>query len=273
MTDCTVAAPVRATQAPARRNATPSPVSNPAASTRSEVNTLALKAAEILQTVVLSIICDENDSPRTLKNTHFEEVDRLLGRLLAPGYHDRNDEDPADGDIRDYLALISSELAGAVEVLDRCKMVGIGQQVILSATAHHALELADRLLLAYSGLPGTLEDLRALTTYAGAKPSRNRPTPPIRRVDQGPGTELTSAQYRIVLEVIAGHAFTLQNLLRTANTHLTEYEGCLMQEAAKIIAGTIGGMADSAIGGKVSGGHDGFHYGTAFSDEGRAGAA
>lgn len=48
----------------------------------------------------------------------------------------------------------------------------------------HIDQFAKRLQAAISGLPATLEDLRALTTFAGAKPFRDRPTPPIRRVER-----------------------------------------------------------------------------------------
>ncbi|MBB6577970.1 hypothetical protein HNP33_002038 [Comamonas odontotermitis] len=48
----------------------------------------------------------------------------------------------------------------------------------------HIDQFSKRLHAALSGLPAILEDLRALTTFAGAKPFRDRPTPPIRRVER-----------------------------------------------------------------------------------------
>jgi hypothetical protein len=187
MTDCTVAAPVRATKAPARSKAAPSliPVmAHQPEPLQSEADKLALQAAEILQTMVMSVAYGHNDEHRALPNAHLDEADRLLGRLL----------DSEEGDILTHLAKIYTELEGASWVMEGSEIPGITLPVhlILVGTTRQAFDFADRLFLAYKNLPGTLEDLRALTTFAGAKPFHNRPQPPIRRVNEAAEQKTTA---------------------------------------------------------------------------------
>ncbi|WP_404299823.1 hypothetical protein [Alicycliphilus denitrificans] len=198
MTNCTVAAPVRATKAPARKKAVPAlPPTKPF---QSEGDVLALQVAEMLQTLVMDVVYDHNNGHRGLQNSHLNEVDHLLGRLLAPDYHERNGDDPAEGDILGHLAEIRCELEFALDLLDEREMPGITVpvQVILVNTTRHASDLANRLFLAYRGLPGTIEHLRALTTYRGAKPFRGQPNPPIQRSshEQEPARKLRAFELR-----------------------------------------------------------------------------
>lgn len=153
---------------------------------RDESVALVHQVATIVQTLVMSVTFDGADIPRQLHNIHFGEAEHLLGRLLAPECHEQDSSDPAEDDIHDHLALISSELEAAFEVMDTRPIPGmpVAVHTMLAATTLHASNLADRLWAAYRDLPRTMDDLRALTTYAGAKPFRDRPQPPIRRVEQ-----------------------------------------------------------------------------------------
>ena len=45
--------------------------------TRSEGDMLALKAVETLQTMVMSVMYDNNDTPRELENCHIDETVHL----------------------------------------------------------------------------------------------------------------------------------------------------------------------------------------------------
>ncbi|MGE8319071.1 MAG: hypothetical protein ACN6O3_10020 [Comamonas sp.] len=164
-----------------KKAAKPQPAPIP---TRSEGDVLALKAAETLQTMVMSVMYDNDSTPRELENSHFEEVVHLLGRLLDPSNHERDRLDPDEGDVLGHLREISEEISYACNRVDEVgsiSSVTLPMQVVLTNTLYYAEKLADRICRAYEGLPGTLEELRALTTFAGAKPYRDRPTPPIRR--------------------------------------------------------------------------------------------
>lgn len=154
---------------------------------------LVHQVATIVQTLVMSVTFDGADIPRQLHNPHFGDVEHLLGMLLAPECHERDSTDPEVGDICDHLGRISSELEFAFEVMDARPIPGmpVAVHTMLAAITHHAFELSDRLYAAYRDLPRTMDDLRALTTYAGAKPFRDRPQPPIRRVEQPDAQEFT----------------------------------------------------------------------------------
>lgn len=153
-------------------------------SASSEGDVLALKAAETLRTVVMNVTHDHQNKPRDLKNSHLEEVGHLLGRLLDPNRHERHDLDPVDGDILGHLEEIANELTFACQRMDETGGSAgetVPVQLILAGTLNQADGLANRITHAYKFLPGTLDELRSLTTFAGAKPHRERPTPPIRR--------------------------------------------------------------------------------------------
>ncbi|MGB3069786.1 MAG: hypothetical protein WBC18_14625 [Ottowia sp.] len=169
MSNCTVAAPVRATE---KKNSAPKAVKRPAPlpiTPLPEGDKLALEGADILQNIVITAIYGESDEPRNLHNTHMEEADRLLWRLLSPERHKWEEGDPTEGHIGDHLARISSELEGAIEVMTRyITGFSVDEFVIPWALTTYAYHYADELFAAYNGLPGTLEALRALTTQAGA---------------------------------------------------------------------------------------------------------
>lgn len=151
------------------------PVPSPAKPSQSEGDKLALQAADILQDIVLQVIYADSDDRRNLHNVHIDEVEHLLGRLLNPKNHERDPADPDENNILDHLALISSELEAAIDVMEiNIPGMGVAFKSIIVAIARHAAEFSDRLFLAYQGLPGTIEDLRALTTVAGAKPLYKR---------------------------------------------------------------------------------------------------
>lgn len=189
MTDCTVAAPVRATKAPARSKAAPSPA--PTQPPLSEGNRLAIEAAEVLQGMVGHVLYADHDKPRNLQNSHLDRVDDLLNLLVNPEDIDRETHDPARGDVHEHLAHISAEMESALEVMQLADLPNYGpsEHAVFTAVIECGFNFADRLFLAYRGLPGTLEDLRTLTTSAGARPHRDRPTPPIRRTDESAETQ------------------------------------------------------------------------------------
>lgn len=164
------------TMAPESHRARPTPA-------HGEGDSLAFQAAEILQTLVMAVVYDDDNGPRDFKNAHLSEVDHLLGRLLAPEFHEPNPSDPLEGDVSAHLAAISSELENALDVLEKTAQRDdrVALFLRLVGTTRVAAEFSDRLILAHQGLPGSLDQLRALTTYAGARSFREQPRPPIRR--------------------------------------------------------------------------------------------
>lgn len=170
-----------AKQSPARKQANKS--AQPAIT---EGDRLTLEAAKVLQSMcVLGMLSGSTSTFRTRHNAHFPEVVHLFGRLFDPASHERDDIDPPEGDICAHLAEIQEQLAFALDVLQVREMedMEVGLQLAAAAAIDQANEFAKKLSAAHGGLPGTIEDLRALTTFAGIRTFRDRPTPPIRRAE------------------------------------------------------------------------------------------
>jgi len=246
---------------------------------RSEGDALALEAAEILQTLVVAVLYNESDDPRPgFNGPHAGDVDHYMLRLLSPDIQKRDDADPEEGDILDHLALISSNLEAMIDVADRDLAASTaGGRVLARAILDHAFEYAYRLFIAYKNLPGSLEDLRALTTYAGARPFRDRPQPPIRRVgadDEYDGPcSLTKSQLLMAMETAAGDLDTINQLLMQAQAEQDDASAWLFVNAAQALTRHCGGMVDAAAGESILGGHDRWNFGPNFATAGKAGAA
>lgn len=105
-------------------------------------------------------------------------------------------------------------------------------------------------------------------TVAGARPHRDRPQPPIRRLDDAH----TPEQLRTILEFVAGAAHTQSNILMMART-TEQWECSNLIDAAQAMARQIGAAADLAIGGEVLGSMSRWNYGPLFDAMGKAGAA
>lgn len=192
MSDSTLAAPIRATgrksstqaNAPkAFKKPTPPPVSP-----MPEGDRLVMEAAVMLQGFVTNILYDEADNLRGVGIRQAHEVKQLLENLLTPEASVLSQEDPESGSVKWHLAHISSKLEEVCDALE-CGLPGLETYpyVLASVFSTYAFDFAERLLIAYDGLPATLQDLRALTTqqgvYAGAKRYRDPPRPPMRTVE------------------------------------------------------------------------------------------
>lgn len=181
------------TKEPKHSKKTPSP--DPIKPVQNEGDTLAIEAAQVLLGITFCALYNDENKPRELGNQPLERARELLDLLRYPDDHERHPLDPARGDIHEHLAHISSELENALE-----DMLGAilpdyapSDHAVFTALIECAYNFAERLFIAYSGLPATLEDLRALTTEAGAKPLRDRPQPPIQRAVDTP---VLNAGYR-----------------------------------------------------------------------------
>lgn len=112
---------------------------------------------------------------------------------------------------------------------------------------------------------------------AGQRQFRDRPAPPIRRVeedseDKGPSA-LTRKQLLCVLEVAASNLATIDNILMQAQTEPDSWALSVLVDAAQALTRHCGGMVDTAAGEAILGGHDRWNFGPNFADLGKAGTA
>lgn len=155
----------------------------------------------------------------------------------------------------DGLILICHHLGAVGPYLEDATDADLHVAISASALLAHAQQLAHRLHAAIEGLPGTLEDLRALTTYAGAKPFRDRPTPPIRRDPAAtlePGT-LSRAQLQLFMEQLAGGLRTINQTLQMAQTSDEDWQRQRLLDAGQLMTQSLGAIADHASGSTICG--------------------
>lgn len=106
------------------------------------------------------------------------DCDTVIFHLLNP--------DQADGPPIGTLAsleLLRSHVRNTSSLIEQASHPDIPVAIATAAVLEHIDQYAERLHSAIAGLPASLEDLRTLTTFAGVKTFRDRPTPPIRRVE------------------------------------------------------------------------------------------
>ncbi|MCT6720036.1 hypothetical protein [Acidovorax sp. K2F] len=130
--------------------------------------------------------------------------------------------------------------------------------------------------LSYGFAEGGCEAL-ANGIRAGQRQFRDRPSPPIRRMEEeseitGPNA-LTRKQLLCVLEVAASNLATIDNILMQAQTEPDSWALSGLVDAAQALARHCGGMVDTAAGEAILGGHDRWNFGPNFADLGKAGAA
>lgn len=155
----------------------------------------------------------------------------------------------------DGIALIRHHLESVGTCLDAAPVELVPTAISAAGLLEHADQFAQRLFSAIGGLPGTLEDLRALTTYAGAKPYRNRPTPPIRREPAAtlePGL-LSRGQLQRFMEELAGGLSTINQTLQMAQTCDEDWQRQRLLDAGQLMVQSLGAIADHASGSSVGG--------------------
>lgn len=155
----------------------------------------------------------------------------------------------------DGIALIRHHLESVGTCLDAAPSELVPTAISAAGLLEHADQFAQRLFSAIGGLPGTLEDLRTLTTYAGAKPYRNRPTPPIRRDPAAtlePGL-LSRAQLQLFMEQVAGGLGTVNQTLQMAQTSDEDWQRQRLLDAGQLMVQSLGAIADHASGSTIAG--------------------
>lgn len=170
----------------------------------------------------------------------------------------------------DGIALIRHHLESVGTCLDAAPSELLPTAISAAGLLEHADQFAQRLFSAIGGLPGTLEDLRALTTYAGAKPYRSRPTPPIRRDPAAtlePGL-LSRAQLQRFMEEIAGGLGTINQMLKMAQTSEETWRSRSCLDAGQLMVQSLGAIADHASGFTIGGSIGDWMCGPFFDDLG-----
>ena len=232
--------------------------------------------AERLQTEALQILhylCTElaqaelRDMPHAMAEAI--ECDTVLFNLLNP----EESDSPQIGTL-ESLVMLRQCVQNTFACLEAASGPTVPVAIASAALLEHIDGFAAQLHPAIAGLPGTLEDLRALTTFAGIKTFRDRPTPPIRRVEQAPPPGKTHAQQRRVLEFVAQQAGTANELLMQMQADPTiSYESQVLLGGAQALTQYIGAAADDALGGYVVGDFERWTYGPNFADAGKGAAA
>lgn len=174
---------------------------------------------------------------------------------IAYSLHRPEDSDTEPPTSIDGLVLICHHLTAAEAHLEAATGDELPGAISAAVMLGHAQQFARRLHAAITGLPGSLEDLRALTTYSGAKPFRDRPTPPIRRDPAAalePG-QLSRAQLQLFMQQLAGGLGTVNQTLQMAQTSDEDWQRQRLLDAAQLMTQSLGAIADHASGSTICG--------------------
>jgi len=264
-----------ATLAPARKTATSRATQKPATESRSDVaateaDALARKAAASLFYAVLNTT--HFGAEERYRCPHMDRAGVLLGHLEEPDVYEVDDVKGLDASsMADMLSHINNNLELAREQFNPDACASAGEAVYVSMLIDHAEDFSGRLCVAYANSKQDLGELRAMTTYAGARPCQTRPIPPIRRAPEAAqevGVTYSRAQLAAVLEVVAGNMATLGSILAMALTSDGEWERLNLISAAQSITTSVGSVADHAVGDSVIGDIGRWHGGPNFHDLG-----
>lgn len=229
--------------------------------------------AEVLQAQALNILMHVSSdlSEANLFNIPGAEAAATAASNIAYDLSHPEEQDkpiaPLDG-----LLLIRHSLETVATCLDAAPPMLIPTAISAAGLLAHVDQLASRLFFAIEGLPGSLEDLRALTTYAGAKPFRDRPTPPIRRDPAAtlePG-QLSRAQLQLFMQQVAGSLGTINQTLQMAQTSDEDWQRQRLLDAAQLMTQSLGAVADHASGSTICGSIGDWMCGPFFNDLGDA---
>ncbi|MFA9287751.1 hypothetical protein ACCQ08_23425 [Comamonas sp. SY3] len=256
---------VEAKRSPARQQAKHS---DPVPARPTEAERLQTEALQILHYLCTELSQAElRDMPQA--QAEAIECDTVLFNLLNPEESDC----PQMGTLAS-LVMLRQCVQNTFACLEAASGPTVPVAIASAALLEHIDGFAAHLHQAIAGLPGTIEDLRTLTTFAGIKTFRDRPTPPIRRIEQAPPPGKTHAQLRRILEFVAQQAGTVNELLMQMQTDSQiRYESQVLLGGAQAVTQYIGAAADDALGGYVVGGFERWTYGPNFADADKGASA
>ena len=253
MLNATAVAPVRATKAPTRAKASPAPTAPEAIAGNDDEAFAAATLAQQLQAIYDTCWQDLGVYPSSLV---------LMAIKVLENVHNCSEEVDRGEVFHNAAAAVSGALAVVKAKQPDAPFVGK-----LEAT-FQTLQSAD---ISYGFNQEPCEAL-ANGIRAGQRQFRDRPQPPIRRMQE---TELQSkgyshAQLKSALEFVAGAADSVRNVLLLAQTVDERWEARQLVEAAELMVRHIGASADIAGGQEVIGDLERWNYGPNFH---RAGGA
>ena len=161
MTNCTVAAPVRATKTPARFKAAPlpAPTGAPTKRTVSEASRAASEALAYVSFLMCEIM-ENADLVREFKGP--AELFRVADEKAATLAYGDDDDQPVEVGKSEIEALAAA-LDAALDSLDAAAQDSpLGAPMVIAALAHHAQDLLVRIADALEASPATLAPLAAL---------------------------------------------------------------------------------------------------------------
>lgn len=260
MTDCTVAAPVRATKAPPRAKAAPANASEVTpAQAAPEPITITEDEALVATTLAEQLMA--------IYTTHGFVMRPACAELLHAAVDGLEKAHEGYEAIYKAAALVCGAIA--VERADRSDSPAIAPLEVV----HQSLNAAS---ISYDFESAACE-MMAEGIRAGQRQFRDRPSPPIRRVEADSEdigrSALTRKQLLCVLEVAANNLSTINNLLMLAQEEPEAFAVAGLIDAAQALTRHCGGMVDTAAGEAILGGHDRWNFGPNFADLGKGGAA
>ena len=248
-----------ATKAPARKKSAPAVTVPVVAPQQSEADQLLSKAARVIGALIVPLT---NCYPWNIYSG-WDQVNAADDQLMDLGktaeeWTATGEEGPQPSNIELIMAASGNLNAAQAELLNADDF-DANERLLVVTLITNAIPLVARLHEAYAGLPGSIEDLRALTTFAGARPHGDRPMPPIRREpESAQATHLHHAKdVQTVFETLATQALTLRDFLLDARTKLDTNKGTVRAAndmlVAQHLAAFIGSMADEMGGGRYIG--------------------
>lgn len=254
-------APVRATKAPPRSKTAPASAAPAQPSAEGSPKPPSITEDEALVASTLA------EQLMAIYSKHWEQMSFACIELLHAATEAL--AQPQDGQNATYRA--AALVHGAIAV-ERADKPGSPAIVALEAIRQSLKSASESFMFEQVGCEAMAEGIRA-----GQRQYRQRPTPPIRRVEEeseglGP-TALTRKQLLTVLEVAASNLATIDNILMQAQTEKDSWALAGLVDAAQALSRHCGGMVDTAAGEAVRGGHNYWNFGPNFADLGKAGAA
>lgn len=260
MSNATAVAPVRATKAPRRPKATPSsaPAETPGP-TAPDTGSCTEDERLVINTL--------REQMQQIYDLHWGQIYLYSNELLLAGVEALENVDDSSTALHRAAALVYGALT-----MQKVERPGSAEISVIEAVFTSLNSAAISYGFSEEGCVALANGIRA-----GQRQFRDRPAPPIRRMEEESEitgrSALTRKQLLCVLEVAASNLATIDNILMQAQTESESWALSGLVDAAQALSRHCGGMVDAAAGGAILGGHDRWTFGPYFADLGNGGAA